>query len=76
MREDGGEIVGRMLSAEMSRNRTVGGQDYQAEVETTIEGLSKKYRWWSPLTTAVKSFDSASKTEESAALFEGKNIFV
>jgi hypothetical protein len=46
--EDGGEMVGRMLSAETSRNRTVGGQDYQAEVETTIEGLSKKYRWWNP----------------------------
>jgi hypothetical protein len=59
-----------------AKRGTVEGKAYQAEEETTIEGLSKKYPWWSPLTTAVKSSDSASKTEESATLFEGKNMFV
>jgi hypothetical protein len=39
--KDGGEIVGRMLNTEVSRNRMVEGQDVQGEEETIIEGLTK-----------------------------------
>jgi hypothetical protein len=46
--EDIGEKVGRILNAEASWSRTVEGQDNQGEEKTTIEGLSKKYPWWSP----------------------------
>ncbi len=48
MMEDIGKIVGHMLIAETSRNRTVEGQDNQVKEESTIDRLAKKYLWWSP----------------------------
>jgi hypothetical protein len=47
--EDMREKVGRMLSAEASRSWTVEGQDDQGQEGTTIERLSRKYPWWSPV---------------------------
>jgi hypothetical protein len=52
--EDVGEKVGRMLNEEASRNISVEGQDEQEE-ETTMEGLSKKYPWWSPVAAIAKT---------------------
>jgi hypothetical protein len=49
--EDVGNKLGRMLNAEASRNRTMKGQDDQVEEEATIDGLAKKYPWWSHTTS-------------------------
>ncbi len=75
MMEEVGGKVGRMLNEEVSRSRTVEGQDDQEE-ETTIEGLSQKYPWWSPVVMTGMSTCPAGKTEETASLFEGKNTMV
>jgi hypothetical protein len=38
---------------------------YDQEEQITIEGLSKKYPWWSPFTMVGKTNGAASKTEKN-----------
>ncbi len=52
------------------------GQDDQGEEDTTPEGLSEKYPWWSLSATAGMTTDPIDKVEESAEVFKGKNTFV
>jgi hypothetical protein len=53
----------------------VEGLDGQEE-ETTIEGLSKKYPWWSPAPVIGKTTGSLNETEDTASVLEGRNTRV
>jgi hypothetical protein len=44
--------------------------------DTTPEGLTEKYPWWSLSATAGMTTDRTDKVKESAGVFKGKNIFV
>jgi hypothetical protein len=50
--EEVGKKVARMLNAEASHNWIIECNMDQAENEVTIEGLTKKYPWWTSKKTA------------------------
>ncbi len=47
--EELGEKVGRMLSMETSHSQTFKDRADQADEKVTIDGLTKKYPWWTPM---------------------------
>jgi hypothetical protein len=65
-----------MLCAEAYRNRTVGGSDNQMEDEATIDGLLRKYPWWSPLGADGRTSETDTGASKPKSIFEGKNTFV
>ncbi len=73
--EQVGEKVGRIKNEEASRGKTVEGRDGQEEEKTT-EGPLRKYPWWSPATMIGKTTGPSDKMEDTASLFEGKNMRV
>ncbi len=52
------EKVGCMLNVEASCGRTMEVRDNQAEEEATIEGMAKKWPWWSPRATEGQTMES------------------
>ncbi len=73
--EQVGEKVGRIKNEEASRGKTVEGRDGQEEEKPT-EGPLRNYPWWSPATMIGKTTGSSDKMEDTASLFEGKNMRV
>jgi hypothetical protein len=67
------EKVGWMLSAEASLGNMVEGRADQADEEMTIDGLTKKYPWW----TSKAPTNRASQMEEEKvkSVLEGKSTF-
>jgi hypothetical protein len=49
------------------------GDDDQEKEETTIEGLTKKFPWWSSSAAVGRTTDPEARVEELARVFKGKN---
>jgi hypothetical protein len=54
----------------------VEGRDDHTQEEATIDGLAKKYPWWSPRTTEGQATEPEERASELTGVFKGKNTFL